>query len=184
MEKGEEVHRPDSLQVCCGSKSNSGQLLLLGFTYNRKRHFSEQETPRNVTCPPHSLEFYYEHGGRTLGGETSTDVAKLCDLEMRNRSANRRKYGAAIRHLTKRSVDPTSLGRNSVKRRMLFGIANAHSRKMRKSKPYAVLHEMKRTGDMITEHHPDNRKKAILCPFHGIKEAIRGTFMFSARVRI
>jgi len=40
---------------------------------------------------PHSLEFYCEHDGRSFDGDTSTDVAKLCDMEMRNISANRRK---------------------------------------------------------------------------------------------
>ena len=34
--KRNEVHRLDSLQVFCGSKSNSGQLLLLGLMHIRK----------------------------------------------------------------------------------------------------------------------------------------------------
>ena len=65
-------------------------------------------------------------------------MVKLCDMEMRNRSANRPKHGAAIGHLSKLSFDPTSIGRNSVKRRILFGIANAHTRMIPKTKPYAI----------------------------------------------
>jgi len=110
----------------------------LGLCTIENDYFKDQETPANVLCPPHSLEFYYEHGGRTFEGGTSTDVAKLCDMEIRNRSANRPKQGAAIRHLSKWGFNPTSIGRNSVKRRMLFGIANAHTRMIRKSKPYAI----------------------------------------------
>jgi len=83
---------------------------------------------------------------------------------MRNRSANRPKHGAAIRQLEKRSLNPTSIGRNSVKRRMIFGIANAHTRIIRKSKSYAVFHEMKRTGDLGIDYHPTDAQ-ATRCPF-------------------
>ena len=94
----------------------------LGLYTNENDYFNDQETPNKVTCPPHSLEFYYEHGGKTFDGDTSAGVAKLCDLEMRNRSDNRPKHGAAIRYLEKYSFNPTSIVRHSVKRRMLFGI--------------------------------------------------------------
>ena len=162
----EKRHR-DSWQVLRGSKSNSGQLLLFRFMHNRKHYFKDQETPRNVLCPPHSLEFYYEHDGRTFdGGDSSTEVAKLCDMEMINRSVKRGKQGAAIRYLPKWSFDPTSLGRNSVQRRMLFGLTNAHTRFMRKSRPYAVLHEMKRSRDMITAYHPSSMQTTCMwCHF-------------------
>ena len=53
---------------------------------------------------------------------------------------------------------------NSVRRRMLFGIANAHTRKIPKSKPYAVLLEMQRTGDLGIGHHPTGTQ-ATWCPF-------------------
>jgi len=136
----------------------------LGLGTIENDYFNDQETPNNVTCPPHSLDFYYEHDGKTFDEDTSADVAKLCDLEMRNRSANLPKHGATIRYLSKWSFNPTSIGRNSVKRRMLFGIANAHTRMIRKSKPYAVLHEMKRTGDLGIGYHPTD-KQALKCPF-------------------
>jgi len=114
MKKGNEVHRPDSLQVSVEANQIADNFCSLGCTIEND-YFKDQETPRNILCPPHFLEFYYEHGGRTFDGDTSTDVAKLCDIEMRNRSANYLKHGAAIRHLTKWSFNPTSLGRNSVK---------------------------------------------------------------------
>jgi len=97
----------------------------LGLCTIENDYFDDQDTPNNVTCPLQSLDFYYEHDGKTFHGDTSTDVAKRCDLEMRNRSANRPKHGAAIRPLEKWSFNPTSIRRNSIKRRMIFGIANA-----------------------------------------------------------
>jgi len=120
---------------------------------------------------------------KLFNGDTSADVAKLCDMEMRNRSADRPKHGAASRHLSKWSFNPTNIGRNSVKRRMLFGIANAHTRKIRKSKPYAVLHEMYRTGDLglIIIQLINKRRGVLFASNQIVKEGIRD--MFSARVK-
>jgi len=136
----------------------------LGLCTIENDYFKDQEMPATVLCPPHSLEFYYEHGGRTFDGDTSTDVAKLCDMEMINRSTNCPTHGAAIRYLSKWSFNPTSIERNSVKRRMTCGIANAHSGKIRKSNSYAVLHEMYRTGNMEIDDHPTDTQ-ATWCPF-------------------